>query len=108
MVGVIDNVETAIGNRFTAADQHVVLLGHSNDGDGWLGMSLYARHIANRKDGEPPQVDLDAERRNGDFLRNQINIGAVSAAHDISDGGLAVSLVEMAMSTSPSRHKPST
>jgi phosphoribosylformylglycinamidine synthase len=99
MVGVIDNVETAIGNRFTAADQDVVLLGHSNDGDGWLGMSLYARHIANRKDGVPPPVDLDAERRNGDFLRNQINIGAVSAAHDISDGGLAVALVEMAMST---------
>ncbi|MGB2318689.1 MAG: phosphoribosylformylglycinamidine synthase subunit PurL [Candidatus Puniceispirillum sp.] len=99
MVGVIDNVETAIGNRFTAADQDVVLLGHSNDGDGWLGMSLYARHIANRKDGAPPPVDLDAERRNGDFLRNQINIGAVSAAHDISDGGLAVALVEMAMST---------
>ena len=99
MVGVIDNVETAIVNRFTAADQDVVLLGHSNDGDGWLGMSLYARHIANRKDGAPPPVDLDAERRNGDFLRNQINIGAVSAAHDISDGGLAVALVEMAMST---------
>ena len=99
MVGVIDNVETAIGNRFTAADQDVVLLGHSNDDDGWLGMSLYARHIANRKDGAPPPVDLDAERRNGDFLRNQINIGAVSAAHDISDGGLAVALVEMAMST---------
>ena len=99
MVGVIDNVETAIGNRFTAADQDVVLLGHSNDSDGWLGMSLYARHIANRKDGAPPPVDLDAERRNGDFLRNQINIGVVSAAHDISDGGLAVALVEMAMST---------
>jgi phosphoribosylformylglycinamidine synthase len=99
MVGVIDNVETAIGNRFTAADQDVVLLGHSNDSDGWLGMSLYARHIANRKDGAPPPVDLDAERRNGDFLRNQINIGVVSAAHDISDGGLAVTLVEMAMST---------
>jgi phosphoribosylformylglycinamidine synthase len=99
MVGVIDNVETAIGNRFTAADQDVVLLGHGNDSDGWLGMSLYARHIANRKDGAPPPVDLDAERRNGDFLRNQINIGVVSAAHDISDGGLAVTLVEMAMST---------
>ena len=99
MVGVIDNVETAIGNRFTAADQDVVLLGHGNDSDGWLGMSLYARHIANRKDGAPPPVDLDAERRNGDFLRNQINIGAVSAAHDISDGGLAVALVEMAIST---------
>jgi len=99
MVGVIDNVETAIGNRFTATDQDVVLLGHSNDGDGWLGMSLYARHIANRKDGAPPPVDLDAERRNGDFLRNQINFGAVSAAHDISDGGLVVALVEMAMST---------
>ena len=105
MIGVIDDVDKAIGNRFTAAEQDVVLLGHANDDadsddDGWLGMSLYARHIANRKDGAPPPVDLDAERRNGDFLRGQIMNGAVSAAHDISDGGLAVALVEMAMKSS--------
>jgi phosphoribosylformylglycinamidine synthase len=100
MVGVIDDVDRAIGSRFTTAGQDVVLLGHSNDGDGWLGMSLYARHVANRKDGAPPPVDLDAERRHGDFLRGQILDGTVSAAHDISDGGLAVALVEMAMQSS--------
>ena len=102
MIGVIDDVALAIGNRITAADQDIVLLGHTNidangDVDGWFGMSLYARHIANRKDGAPPPVDLDAERSHGDFLRAQIIKGAVSAAHDISDGGLAVALVEMAM-----------
>ncbi|MDB2390230.1 phosphoribosylformylglycinamidine synthase subunit PurL [Alphaproteobacteria bacterium] len=97
MVGVIDNVNMAIGNRFTAAEHDVVLLGHSNGDDGWLGMSLYARHIADRRDGAPPPVDLDAERRNGDFLRHQIINGTVTAAHDLSDGGLAVALAEMAI-----------
>ena len=99
MVGVIDDIDVAIGNRFTAADHDIVLLGHENDNDGWLGMSLYARHICDHRDGAPPPVDLDAERKNGDFLRAQITNGTVSAAHDISDGGLAIALVEMTMHT---------
>ena len=42
-----------------------------------------------REDGAPPPVDLSAERLNGDFVRDQINAGAVTACHDLSDGGLA-------------------
>ena len=38
-----------------------------------------------------------AERRNGDFVRELIRAGRVSAVHDLSDGGLAVGLAEMAM-----------
>ena len=45
----------------------------------------------------PPPVDLVAERRNGDFVRAQIAAGAVTACHDVSDGGLAVALAEMAL-----------
>jgi phosphoribosylformylglycinamidine synthase len=42
-------------------------------------------------------VDLAAERRNGDFVRGLIAGGHVTAVHDLSDGGLAVALAEMAM-----------
>ena len=35
-------------------------------------------------------VDLAAEKRNGDFIRTQILAGTVTACHDCSDGGLAV------------------
>jgi phosphoribosylformylglycinamidine synthase len=44
-------------------------------------------------------VDLGAERRNGDFIRAQILAGTVRACHDCADGGLLVTLAEMAMET---------
>ena len=42
-------------------------------------------------------MDLAAERRNGDYVRELIQDGLVNACHDLSDGGLAVGLVEMAL-----------
>jgi phosphoribosylformylglycinamidine synthase len=42
-------------------------------------------------------VDLAIEKRNGDFVRAQIAAGRVVACHDLSDGGLALALAEMAM-----------
>ncbi|MGA7385065.1 MAG: AIR synthase-related protein, partial [Methylocella sp.] len=53
--------------------------------------------ICGREDGAPPPVDLAAERRNGDFVRRLIESRAVTAVHDVSDGGLAVALADMAM-----------
>ena len=45
----------------------------------------------------PPPVDLAAERRNGDFVRGLIETGEVAICHDISDGGIAVAVAEMAL-----------
>ena len=67
------------------------------DTSGHLGQSLYLREIHGREDGPPPPVDLAAERRNGDFVRAVIQDGLISACHDLSDGGLIVALVEMAL-----------
>jgi phosphoribosylformylglycinamidine synthase len=72
----------------------VILIGRTK---GHLGASLFLREIAGREDGAPPPVDLAAERANGDFVRGQILDGAVTACHDLSDGGLLIGLVEMAM-----------
>ena len=48
----------------------------------------------NREDGDAPHVDLDAEKRNGDFIR--ANREMIKACTDLSDGGLAVAAFEMA------------
>ncbi len=45
----------------------------------------------------PPPLDLVAEQKTGSFVRQQILGGGISAAHDISDGGLAVAIAEMTM-----------
>jgi phosphoribosylformylglycinamidine (FGAM) synthase-like enzyme len=67
-------------------------------GDGsHLGQSIYMRDILGQADGAPPDVDLVAERRNGDFVRSAIRNRQVTACHDLSDGGLALALSEMAL-----------
>ncbi|MCP8893565.1 phosphoribosylformylglycinamidine synthase subunit PurL [Shinella daejeonensis] len=75
---------------------HLVLIG----GDGThLGQSVYLRDVLGIADGPAPEVDLHAERRNGDFVRAAINNGQITACHDISSGGLAVTLAEMVMAS---------
>jgi len=74
-----------------AAGEAILLIGATQ---GWLGQSLYLRDICGREEGAPPPVDLTEERENGDFVRTLILDGSASAAHDLSDGGLAVAVAE--------------
>ena len=105
MVGVIDDVTEAVGNQFVAADQDIFILGQDNStDDGWLGESIYAAHHGVTAIYAPPPVDLDAEKRTGDLLRQLIADKLVTAAHDISDGGLGVAVAEMSLHTSYGAH----
>jgi phosphoribosylformylglycinamidine synthase len=93
-VGLIEDVTKAVDLRIKAHDESIILIGKTK---GHLGASLFLREIAGREVGAPPPVDLAAERANGDFVRGQILEGAVTACHDLSDGGLLIGLAEMAM-----------
>ncbi len=93
-VGVVEDVARTAGIAFRRPEEAILLIGETQ---GWLGQSIYLRDICGREEGAPPPVDLAAEKRNGDFVRGLIHSGAVSAVHDVSDGGLAVALAEMAM-----------
>lgn len=94
-VGVIDDAADAIGLGMPHGAE-LILVGET---EGWLGQSLWLRDIAGREEGAPPPVDLAAERRNGDFVRARIRAGEVLACHDCADGGLLVTIAEMAMAT---------
>ncbi|MCG6121041.1 MAG: AIR synthase-related protein, partial [Blastomonas sp.] len=52
-----------------------------------------------RREGAPPMVDLKAELAAGGVIAGLIAGGAVSAVHDCSDGGLAVTVAEMALAS---------
>ncbi len=93
-VGVIEDIAHAVGSRITQGGLAIVLLGETA---GWLGQSLYLREILGREEGAPPPVDLEVERRNGDFVRGEIAGRRVAACHDLSDGGLLVGLAEMCL-----------
>jgi phosphoribosylformylglycinamidine synthase len=79
------------------------IIGAARDGDvlvligethGHLGQSALLAEVFHREDGDAPAVDLDAEKRNGTFIR--ANRDLIQACSDLSDGGLAVAAFEMA------------
>ncbi|MCR9213535.1 MAG: phosphoribosylformylglycinamidine synthase subunit PurL [Proteobacteria bacterium] len=93
-VGLLEQSSQMMTMGFKSQGDQVYLIG---DLTGEMGQSLYLREIEGREEGAPPSVDLKKERSNGDFLRNAIEKGWVTAAHDVSDGGLAVALAEMSL-----------
>jgi phosphoribosylformylglycinamidine synthase subunit PurL len=95
-VGLIENWEKAVGIGFRGYGDVIVTIG---DRHGHLGQSLWLREIHGREDGPPPSVDLHEERAAGEFVRAAIAGGAITACHDVSDGGLAVALAEMALAS---------
>jgi phosphoribosylformylglycinamidine synthase len=84
---------------FKAEGDWLYLIGGPAVGRGGtsLGQSLWLREICGLESGDPPSVDLDVERQNGEFVRASIADGLVNAVHDVSDGGIAVCLAEMAL-----------
>ena len=64
---------------------------------GDLGQTLWLREVHGREEGPPPRVDLVKEKVAGDLVRAAILAGQLTAVHDVSDGGIAVTLAEMAL-----------
>jgi len=94
-VGLVANVRNVVDLALKRDGDALILIGETR---GHFGCSLYLREIEGSESGPPPPVDLTAERRNGDFVRDMIRAGHVAACHDVSDGGLLVAIAEMAMS----------
>jgi phosphoribosylformylglycinamidine synthase subunit PurL len=95
-VGLLDQFTKSMTMVFKAEDEAIFLIGETR---GWLGQSVYLCELCGREEGAPPPVDLAAERRHGDFVRALIRDGLITAAHDVSDGGLLVALAEMAIAS---------
>ena len=96
-VGLIDDWKKSATIAFKEESEHILLVGAPENYGTHLGQTVYMREIEGREDGPAPAVDLAAERRNGDFVRDLILEGRVSAVHDVADGGLAIAIAEMAM-----------
>jgi phosphoribosylformylglycinamidine synthase len=95
-VGLIDDVSTAATIAFKASGDALLVVGETH---GWLGQSVYLRDLCGRAEGAPPPVDLAMERKTGDFIRALIREGKANAVHDVSDGGLLVTIAEMAIAS---------
>ena len=95
-VGLLDQFTKSMAIAFNGEDEAIFLIGETR---GWLGQSVYLRDLCGRVEGAPPPVDLAAERRHGDLVRGLIRDGLITAAHDVSDGGLLVAVAEMAIAS---------
>jgi phosphoribosylformylglycinamidine synthase len=124
VVGVIEDASRAIGRAFRAASRFqapgsrtgltpgrdnirspepgatsqavIVLLGENY---GELGGSEYLHALHGMLNGEPPRLDLDAERRLQRFLVDAVADGLLLSAHDCAEGGLAVTVAECCFDT---------
>ncbi|MCR9126126.1 MAG: phosphoribosylformylglycinamidine synthase subunit PurL [Rhodobacteraceae bacterium] len=89
-VGLLASADDVIGTAVRAG--HVALL--IGETAGHLGQSALLAEVFNRAEGDAPPVDLDAEARNGAFVRDNRHL--IRACTDLSDGGLALAAFELA------------
>ena len=92
VVGLAEEVEILVGPAFAGDGEIVLVAGATAPG---LGGSAYAA-LAGGGDDDPPSLDLRREAALQALLRDAVAAGLVTAAQDVSRGGLAVALAEMA------------
>jgi phosphoribosylformylglycinamidine synthase subunit PurL len=100
VLGLMEDAECAVGSGFRNEGDAILLLdgGKGSSASGEMrkefSSSEYAKTIYGIVAGAPPAIDLAAERRLIDCLVALAAEKAVVSAHDVSDGGLAVTLAE--------------
>ena len=94
VLGVIDDVERRTPMTWGPDGELIYLLGDTRDE---FGGSEWAHHRHGHLGGLPPRVDLDRERLLAEVLVAGSRDGMLTAAHDVSDGGVGQTIVEMAL-----------
>jgi len=94
VLGVLEDVRTALASGWREAGASVLLLGTTADElDGSAWADVVHQHLG----GLPPRVDLEAERALASVLVGARRSGAATSAHDLSEGGLVQALLESSL-----------
>ena len=97
VVGIVGTLPTAppVPLHFIEEGHTVLLIGGLGSTDArQFGSSQFAKVVLDQLWGIPPRLDMDLEKRVQSTIRELVRAGAVSSAHDLGDGGLAVALAE--------------
>src|SRR6266852_4478120 len=97
VVGIVGVMKTGapVRTHFREAGRAVMLVGGAGTCDAVrFGGTEYAKAVLGKLWGLPPALNLDHEKRLQAAVREMVRTGATESAHDLSDGGLAVSLAE--------------
>lgn len=93
-VGIVNDIRTCVTTDLKAAGNKLYLVGRATQAE--LGGSEYARHRGFPRGGIVPHVDAAFTGRAAEAVITSIEAGLLRACHDLSEGGLAVALSEMA------------
>ena len=96
MIGLLEDVRDIMSLNFKSVNDHIFLIGKIvND----ISSSEYLVKYHNIIESPAPYFDIDEEYELHQCIKNLINKKLITAAHDCADGGLFISIVEMAMSS---------
>ena len=96
MIGLLEDVRDIMSLNFKSVNDHIFLIGKIvND----ISSSEYLVKYHNIIESPAPYFDIDEEYELHQCIKNLINKKLINAAHDCADGGLFISIVEMAMSS---------
>jgi len=96
-IGLLKNLKSMMTFNFKEVDNHIMIIG---DTKGHLHQSALLYDVLKYKDGPPPEINLKKERENGLCVKQLIQKNLLKSVHDISHGGIIISLAEMCMSGS--------
>ena len=94
--GVVRDLTTVVAQSLSRAGDFLVLVGEPRD---HLTGSAYARTVLEEPGSAPPELSLEREARLQELAVLAAEGRWVRAAHDVSDGGLGLTLAEMAMAS---------
>lgn len=97
VIGIVGLMKTAapITMDFKAPGRDIILLGGFGKTDATqFGSSQYAKVVVGRLWGMPPALNMAYEKRVHEAIREIHAAGLAESAHDLSDGGLAVTVAE--------------
>jgi len=94
VLGVIDDVARRVPSGWQDDGNNIYLLGTTYDE---LDGSAWAMDLHNHLGGRPPKVDLQKEKELGSLLHGATQQGLIEAAHDVSEGGLGIAILEASL-----------
>jgi phosphoribosylformylglycinamidine synthase len=94
MLGILDDANKYMTLDFKNEGDEIYLLGESHED---LGSSEYLQHIHGVKHSPAPHFDLDTEYAVQSVVKDIIKNSLIQSAHDVSEGGLFITLLESAM-----------
>ncbi len=93
-VGLISNFKKKINHIFKRENSILLLIGKTF---GHLEQSVFLEEVHSLIDGQPPEINLVNEKNNGESILEIIKNNLANSVHDVSSGGLLVSLAEMSI-----------